>query len=249
MIINCDNPIIDIHSVERISWRAERYEVAAREYSALAFRIKGSAVISDGRREYTVNANEVLYLPQGMAYTADYTDTELLVIHFKTLTDDSEAEVYKLNNYEEVHRHFLKAHSLWQKREPAYAVYTVSILYKVLALILESYAKERLPEHFLKAVAYINSNYKNSALTVGEACRAAGIGETVFRKLFKTHYQKTPVDYITELRLEFARNLISSGETVELSATESGFSDPKYFSRVVKKNFGCTPRQLRLFGK
>lgn len=249
MLCNCDNPIIDICGVEHISWKGESFKVEAREYSALAFRIKGTALLNDGTKEQFVNTNDILYLPQGVAYTADYTDTEIIVIHFKTMVSDSCAEVYRLNNCEEVYKLFLKAHTLWQSREPAYAVYTVSVLYKILAVLLESYAKESLPEHFLRAVAQINASYKNSSISIKQICKTAGIGETVFRRLFKANYQKTPVDYITELRLEFARNLISSGSTVESAAVESGFNDSKYFSRVVKKHFGCTPRQLKMYGK
>jgi AraC-like DNA-binding protein len=37
--------------------------------------------------------------------------------------------------------------------------------------------------------------------------------------------------------------------TIEDAACESGFNDPKYFARVVKKHFGCTPRDLKLYGK
>jgi AraC-like DNA-binding protein len=80
-------------------------------------------------------------------------------------------------------------------------------------------------------------------------CEAAGIGTTVFRQLFKRYYQKTPMEYITQLRLEHARNQISGGMPIELAAAESGFADPKYFARVVKKNLGCTPRDLKKYGK
>lgn len=67
--------------------------------------------------------------------------------------------------------------------------------------------------------------------------------------MFKKYYLKTPVEYITDLRLEYARNLISGNMPIEQAALGSGFSDPKYFARVVKKNFGCTPKDLKMFGK
>ncbi|MBQ3099216.1 MAG: AraC family transcriptional regulator [Kiritimatiellae bacterium] len=36
---------------------------------------------------------------------------------------------------------------------------------------------------------------------------------------------------------------------IETAAYESGFNDPKYFARVVKSRFGCTPRALKAYGK
>ena len=80
-------------------------------------------------------------------------------------------------------------------------------------------------------------------------CAETGISATLFRKLFKKHYQKTPTEYITSLRLEYARNLISSGMAIKNAAYESGFNDPKYFARVVKKCLNCTPRDLKDYGR
>ena len=100
-----------------------------------------------------------------------------------------------------------------------------------------------------RAISYINSNFKNSNLNVDMICEQAGIGATSFRQLFKKHYQKTPWEYITDLRLEYARNRISNGTPIENVAYESGFNDPKYFARVVKKRLNCTPRDLKNYGR
>ncbi|MBQ3224580.1 MAG: helix-turn-helix domain-containing protein, partial [Oscillospiraceae bacterium] len=62
-------------------------------------------------------------------------------------------------------------------------------------------------------------------------------------------YKKTPVEYITDLRIEHARSLIASNTPIETAALMSGFNDPKYFSRVVNKKFGHSPRKWKLYGK
>ena len=80
-------------------------------------------------------------------------------------------------------------------------------------------------------------------------CRQGGISATMLRQLFKKYYQKTPLEYILSLRLEYARSLISNGVSIENAAYDSGFNDSKYFARVVKKHFGCTPRELKYYGK
>lgn len=158
-------------------------------------------------------------------------------------------EVYTLNNSEEAYKLFLQAHAIWKSREPGCAVFVMSLLYKILGTIWKNETNHNLPSYFLKAVSDINSHYKSSELSIKSVCENAGIGETVFRQLFKKVYAKTPVEYITDLRLECARNLIAGNMPVENAALESGFSDPKYFARVVKKRLGCTPRELKLYGK
>lgn len=249
MLYNGNNPILRVIGVERIGWSGESFKVAPREYSALTFRIKGSATITGGGKEYNINTNDILYLPQNIGYTADYSDTEGITIHFITAMNDREIEVYSLKNVEQVYKLFLQARSVWENKSPGFEVYVMAQLYTILGTLLENDTKTRLPQHFLNAVSFINSNFNNSELSIGVICSNAGIGATEFRRLFGQYYGKTPTEYITDLRLEMARNLISNGVSIEKAAYDSGFNDSKYFARVVKKRFGCTPKAFKVYGK
>ncbi|MBQ8696644.1 MAG: helix-turn-helix transcriptional regulator [Clostridia bacterium] len=248
MLYNGDNPVIRIIGVRHLKWKEERPRVAPRECSSLAFRISGSGRIECGGKEHFINTNDIVYLPQNLGYDAEYTDTEMIAIHFVTARDDTEIEVYSFENGEQIYKLFLDALSLWEKKEPAHTVYTMSALYAILGEILERQTKAKLPAHFLRAVAFINQNYKRN-ISIDAVCAEAGISATVFRRLFREHYGKTPVEYIVTMRLEHAADLISGGTLVEIAAYESGFNDPKYFARVVKKRMGCTPRELKNYGK
>lgn len=66
------------------------------------------------------------------------------------------------------------------------------------------------------------------------------------RKLFKSEIGMTPHNYLTNLRIQMAEKLLCSSETVEQNISEiayiCGYSDSLYFSRVFKKNFGCSPK-------
>lgn len=247
----CDgcNPILKIIGVEHMHWQGGSVKVSSREYSALAFRLGGSASIEGAQNRYTVSENDILYLPQNMCYTAEYTDTELLVIHFVTEKSGDKIEVYPIKNREQLYRLFLRAHDIWESKKTGFSTYTMAILYSILGTLLEEAADSSLPKSFLTAMAFIDCNYKSSELSVAEVCERSGICETAFRRLFKGYYKKTPVEYVIELRLELARRLIAEGKTVENAAYESGFNDPKYFARVVKKYYGCTPRAFKKYGK
>lgn len=249
MLYEGNNPILQIIGVEHMCWEGGTFDVKAREYSALAFRISGNADIKCGGNEYHINTNDILYLPQSMGYNAEYTDTEMIVIHFVTMRDDSKIEVYTLQNGEQIYKLFLRALAFWENKDPGFDVYAMAQLYTILGTILENETKANLPKYFLKAISFINSNYKNNNINVDMICAKVGVGATTFRQLFKRYHQKTPTEYITALRLEYARNLISGGMPIENAAYESGFNDPKYFARVVKRHFGCTPRELKNYGR
>ncbi len=249
MLFDGNNPILQITGVDHMHWHSGYFDVLPRDYSALAFRIKGTAKISTETKQYYINTNDILYLPQNMKYTAEYTDTELIVIHFVSEKNDSEIEVYSFENTEKIYKLFLSALSFWKNKEHGFYSYTIAQLYTILGNIAEKNAESVLPQHFLKSLSFINSNYKNNELNIDMICRQGGISATMLRQLFKKYYQKTPLEYILSLRLEYARSLISNGVSVENAAYDSGFNDSKYFARVVKKHFSCTPRELKYYGK
>ena len=249
MLHTCTNPVLEILTVGRFAWQSRTLSVAARPYCALAFRLQGSGTLQCGGMEYTLSPETVLYMPQGLSYRHDYTDTDLLLFHFTTAHNDPSPEVYRLKNPEEIARQFRKAVTCWEEKAPGYMGKTLSLFYRILGLLAENQAQTQLPAHFLRAVAYLNDNFRKSDLRIDVLCQQAAISQTVFRQLFKAHYGKTPVEYITELRLAYARNLIACGTAIDAAALESGFSDSKYFARVVKRVLGCTPRQLQLYGR
>lgn len=248
MLYTCANPVTELLLVGQFSWKARSLPVDARPYCALALRLEGGGSLSCGGKSYHLQPGDILYMPQGVAYRHDYTDTQLLLFHFVTAESDAEPEVYRLKNPEDIGRQFQKAITLWDEKKPGYMGKCISILYKILGMLAENESGQGLPPHFLRAFNLLNQRAFQSQLRIGAICHDAAISQTVFRQLFSRHYGKTPVEYVTELRLEHARNLIASGVCVETAALESGFSDSKYFSRVVKRHYGCTPRQLRHYG-
>ena len=249
MLYDCQNAITRIVGVEHLQWKQGTFHVKARDYSALAFRIKGTATITVEETDYLVDTNDILYLPQNLSYAAHYSDTEMIVIHFHTAADDRQPQVFSLSDTAQIYQAFLAAYTLWQKKEPGYIGFVLGQSYDILGQICVQKPKEKLPDCIAKAIAYINANFKNNTLCIDDICRETGMSATYLRTLFQKHLSKRPTEYVISLRLEHARNLIACGTSVKEAAFESGFNDPKYFARAVKKHFHCTPRELQLYGK
>lgn len=237
------NPILRITDVITRQKSYGDFSVAPSDCAVLFFLNRGKVTVTCSGKEYYVNTYGICYLPQNTAYTITYTDAEMIAIYFVTMaSSDTHPEVYALHGSQSFYELFSWALNHWNSKQPGYELYTISILYRILCTIQ---TRTRVPSHLLKAIAFIHANYRNSDLTIGQICAHIGISQTVFRQHFKTYYQKSPVEYITALRMMYARSLIFGGTTVETAAHQSGFNDPKYFARVVKKYFGCTPRELR----
>lgn len=249
MIIDCQNAVTDLVNVEHMMWKAGSVHVKARNYAALVFRIRGDAVITAGEKTYEVNTNDVLYFPQGISYTASYTDTEILVIHFHTAVDDTEGEIYTPADPDQMYQLFLRARVLWRQKSPGYEAYVYACLYEIFGKLCETETADRMPDYFVRALSYIHTQYADRVLSVETICRYAGISATQLRLLFRKYYQKAPIAYVTQLRLDYARMLISCGASVAEAAEQSGIGDPKYLARLTQRYYGCTPRELKSYGK
>ena len=97
----------------------------------------------------------------------------------------------------------------------------------------------------LSAKEYIENNYKNSELTITDISEELCVNQTYLRKMFKSEMDMTLSEYITQVRMQEAKRLITmTDEKLSLVAEEVGFSDVSYFSNVFKKYYGISPRSM-----
>lgn len=244
MLYDGNNPILRVTDAAQLRRDFGNFTVGAREYAELSFLISGSITIETNGEKYAVKTGDILYLPQKLAFSASYTEAEMITVYFVTESGDICPEVYSLHGTRSFHTLFLSVLAYWEDKNPGYQVNCISLLYRLFCTIFNRY---QVPPNLKKAIAFIHANYQNSGLTVGQVCAHAGISPTVLRQLFNTHYKKSPLEYIIHLRLLNARILISNGTPTETAALECGFNDPKYFARLTKKYFDRTPSELKDF--
>lgn len=73
-----------------------------------------------------------------------------------------------------------------------------------------------------------------------------GLSRTLFYRKIRSITGLTPVDFYRKYHIERAAQLMrNEGLTVSEACYRTGFSDPKYFSRVFKKFIGQTPSDYR----
>ena len=102
-------------------------------------------------------------------------------------------------------------------------------------------------EQFMQQVMEImEKEMDNSELTIEEFAQKLGLGRTVFYQKLKSIIGLSPVDFIREIRIKRAVQLIDSGEyNFSQVAYMTGFNDPKYFSKCFKKQVGMTPSEYK----
>ena len=67
-----------------------------------------------------------------------------------------------------------------------------------------------------------------------------------FSKIFKEETGRNFVEYVTDIRIGRARELLlSSDMSMKEICGEVGYGDPNYFSRIFKKHAGVTPTEYK----
>ena len=102
-------------------------------------------------------------------------------------------------------------------------------------------------EAFINRVkAFVEGNIDNTELSMSDFADAMNMGRTTFTNKFKGILGVTPVEFVHDMRMKRARQLIESKNfTISEVAFKSGFSDPKYFSSCFKRYYGETPSNFR----
>ena len=97
-----------------------------------------------------------------------------------------------------------------------------------------------------RALRYIDQNYTDENLSLNTVAKAANISPNYFSGVFSQEMGQTFVEYLTEKRMERAKELLRySGKRSSEVAYEVGYRDPRYFSFLFKKTQGCTPSSYR----
>ena len=96
-----------------------------------------------------------------------------------------------------------------------------------------------------RCVDYIKSNYSNK-LCLDEIAEAANISVSYMHKLFKKTFNKTPLEYITEIRIQKAKYLLVSTRLKISNISEKvGFDSITNFYITFKANTGISPGTFR----
>lgn len=96
-----------------------------------------------------------------------------------------------------------------------------------------------------RAIDYINENYHIS-LCLSDVADYVHVNKSYLSQLFRNQIGESYSDYIKELRIQKAKNmLISTDSEVTKIAEDVGFSGHNYFSKVFKSEIGLSPTQFR----
>jgi two-component system response regulator YesN len=97
-----------------------------------------------------------------------------------------------------------------------------------------------------KAKSFIDAHFSDPDLKMNQVAVKFNISPGHFSTVFSQEIGETYRDYITNLRINRAKEFLRSTDLKSSEiASQVGYNDPHYFSTVFKKNTGLPPQQFR----
>jgi len=117
-------------------------------------------------------------------------------------------------------------------------------------LLLASAQQPGLPgnekDSALELKLWVDRHYQDARLNIGALSQRFKIHRSTLYRLFIRHYGVSPVQYLSRVRIRLALELLED-KTLPVAdvAMRAGLPDLSYFSRLIRKQTGFSPRHYR----
>ena len=105
---------------------------------------------------------------------------------------------------------------------------------------MHTYPKQYLYRRVVTAKIFIDDNY-GSPIDLSNIADEACFSKFHFIRLFASIYGKTPHQYLTQVRINRAKELLSAGATVARTCFSVGFDSIGSFTGLFRRRVGLTP--------
>lgn len=102
----------------------------------------------------------------------------------------------------------------------------------------------RIDKLLLKAKDYILANIQYD-ISIDNIAEIATMSKFHFIRQFRLQFGITPHQYVLNCRVNLARKLIETGQSLNQTAFDAGFADNSHLNRHFKRIYGVTPKHFQ----
>ncbi|MBE6912188.1 MAG: helix-turn-helix transcriptional regulator [Ruminococcaceae bacterium] len=235
--------VTDVTNIITFSSPKGRFrKIENRPCFGLSFCTEGQITYTLDGKKYVSDTSNAVILPEGKSYTL-FGDKKGIfpVINFKCtnflcdeiLTFPIENPEPYLTDYEQ-----MKSLSLFKQNRTK----IIGIFYNMLHRLSHSSRDAASP--LTPAIKHLETHFSDSQLKNADLADLCNISEVYFRKLFLKHYGTTPKQFVTDIRIDRAKQLLTDGGLkINAISDRCGFSNPYHFCRVFRQKTGFTPTE------
>lgn len=262
--------IIDVFHRDPSFWKQFNYKV----YSAKT-RLRSFLYVYDGEGQlkidgvgYPLAAGSVFQIPvphqlllltspgQELCYYTVQYDFKWAYWDGGTIRVDDPAETSLPFDYalrivdpDSLYQKMKTLYQTWCEKKSGFGGQSRMIFLQMLQQVCEQLNRVTQDDPTLQSIDscihYIRSHY-DQPLDREALARKASLSTSYFSIMFKKYTGCSPVQYITRVRLDKAKQMLrESSMAISEVALEVGFRDPLYFTRVFTHQIGVSPKEYR----
>jgi AraC-like DNA-binding protein len=268
-----DNPVLGQIYVTHIGY----FPNAAYHYrewkkgcpdNILIYCLRGKGWYESEKKRFEVGVNEFMIIPATkncLRYGADESDPWTIYwVHFSGRDMDTFNRSFGIGMFDGPQQILFNEkglqiwNTMYQNLEMGFSkdnlTNTNLCLYNLIATFLYpdrqvNEKKQDTKDLVNDTILYMQSELHRQ-LTVEDMALKHGLSTSYFSNLFRKATGMPPLDYFIHLKLQKACLLLYSSEIkIKKVATEVGYDDPYYFSRLFKKYMKVSPDQYRVLHK
>ena len=218
--------------------------------------VQGKIIFEENGVTKEYSAGDIVYLPYNVTYRSRWDTAENgrhITVNF--ILRDSAGEIVSLSDEiallvkdrkNELLNLFNEIRSKWRAGAFGYKLETRSLFYEILyrtSVNAERSSLKSSRNNIYRAIIYLENNYIED-ITAQDLADMMKVKECMFRRAFKAEKGMSPVKYRNMLRLRKAYEMLTSGDySVIETAIITNFSDPGYFSKLFKRQYGISPSE------
>ena len=241
--------IKEIDCVIKFTAEKTRFETKNRNNHIIGIHLSGSSVHYFKNQKFTISENCIYFLNQKDDYNVKVLEKGVAFsVHFTTYEPiDTESFCIKTAKANEIVRllNLIEKGFLSKNNELGLMSDVYGLCSELNKIYLKSYFLK--DKRMTDAEKYINIHFtENDCLSA--AVKQSSLSRRRFNELFKACFGLTPNKYLTSLKIEYAKKLISTNYlSISQISEMCGFSDIYYFCKVFKNETGTTPAKYKRF--
>ena len=210
----------------------------------------GRAVLTSRSQRVELFPGELLYIPRGLVYISEWYGDGGCVFYsmpfaFRYLSENGAYALQKIIPEDESFREVFDSIYECKSQEPAKSLSLFYELYGTVSKRLEKREQSFDDSRAAEAVRFMEGNVSEN-FDVPRLARMCGMSESGFYTEFKRLTGYTPIHYKNVLKCRRAAELLHNTDYgVEEIAERVGCTDASYLRRVLYKELGKSPKQIR----
>lgn len=250
LMVNCCG-----EAVMRAPWAHGR--ISKRNDFYLLYSLGGNIVGQVNGKPVVIGSGDAVCMSPGTEYCFGSLDpldewTRYFWIHFTGAEAEGVVlrsgltlnEVHSLGHCEEAFNYYEKLFSEFRIQGDDFE-YAAAVQLRYLLYVFGRSARVNSVGRLDRSIRYIHTHLRYD-LTVEELAAMEFLGVSRYREVFRSITGVSPVEYVTRLRIERAKDILTQNNSSVAAVAESvGYANRNYFQRLFRKYTGKTPGEYR----